>query len=492
MLSNENIQKITESGFEGPEKLLEIWFQKPSAIPKNITLVPEPHGLLSSRDPSPVSSLLSGRSESNESFDSGVASLSSTAPAGGEVPPISSWNLTGLRTVDRAIWEDMLAIVKCQVLNVIRNECCDAYLLSESSMFVYPHRLILKTCGTTTLLHAVPRILEIAQDVALATSHFSGRPDAVFYSRKAFLYPDRQLWPHGRWGDEVAYMDDLFSSDRGYETSGYVVGKVNGDHWCLYLATPLDDFLLNENGEVDDHDSQDGSPGSDDEFEDEGDVTLEIMMQQLDPSVTKLFWRNEEELAEGLETPKVDPTVPSRAGDEMGGPSPFRRGERRILHQTGIAQIYPGSIVDDFLFNPCGYSLNGLMGSNYYTIHVTPEDFCSYASFETTIPVKALLRRDLHERHHHESVDDVVQKVVDCFRPGKFSVSLFTHRSHRKSADLEVREGRRRGQNGAQFLRAIQGFRHVDHIGHALGDWDLEFAHYVKGPPAGLSLKKRQ
>lgn len=30
-------------------------------------------------------------------------------------------------------------------------------------MFVYPHKMILKTCGTTTLLLAVKRLLEIAR-----------------------------------------------------------------------------------------------------------------------------------------------------------------------------------------------------------------------------------------------------------------------------------------------------------------------------------------
>ena len=67
--------------FEGPEKLLEIWFA-PSAA-----LVPGPPGL-------------NGR--------------------------------MGLRQVDRKIWEDMLSIVKCKVLSVMEGVEIDAYLLRLS------------------------------------------------------------------------------------------------------------------------------------------------------------------------------------------------------------------------------------------------------------------------------------------------------------------------------------------------------------------------
>ena len=136
----------------------------------------------------------------------------------------------------------MLDLVNCKVLSVVESENIDAYLLSESSMFVFPHKLILKTCGTTTLLLGLRRMLRIAAVNAGFPAHNSpslneiktaATPYRVFYSRKNFLFPDKQRGPHRSWKDEVKYLDDMF-----VDGSAYMVGKMNGDHWYLYLTTP--------------------------------------------------------------------------------------------------------------------------------------------------------------------------------------------------------------------------------------------------------------
>ena len=79
--------------FEGPEKLLEVWF------------APSPDALPSSSS----SSLKPGRSHING--DNGDAGY------------------RGLRRVPRAVWEEMLDIVKCKVLSVVEGDEVDAYLL---------------------------------------------------------------------------------------------------------------------------------------------------------------------------------------------------------------------------------------------------------------------------------------------------------------------------------------------------------------------------
>ena len=62
----------------------------------------------------------------------------------------------------------------------------DAYVLSESSLFVYPTKLVLKTCGTTRLLEAVPLLLELAASLEM-------QPRRCKYSRASYLFPEMQV-----------------------------------------------------------------------------------------------------------------------------------------------------------------------------------------------------------------------------------------------------------------------------------------------------------
>ncbi|KAL2916542.1 spermidine resistance protein [Polyrhizophydium stewartii] len=432
--------KLTLSGFEGPEKLLEIWFKQRPARPED-----HPNNTSSDEDSSDAS--LSDCEKPAHHY----ASNTKEAADG-------HWTFrrAGLRAVDRATWEGMLDIVQCRVLSVIKNEFADAFLLSESSMFVYESRIMLKTCGTTTLLHAVPRILEIAKDLCGLSEI-----QAVFYSRKAFLFPERQAWPHGKWGDEVAYLDNIFPSD-SFDTSGYVVGKINGDHWCLYMCTPAG---MDMDGNVIKPSFEEPSTSDDDDLaaaDDEDDVTLEILMTNLDPQAMKTFWRTEAELADG-KLPDNKHALKHR----------FQGPENRVFTETGISKIYPDSTVDDYVFDPCGYSLNGLLGPYYYTIHVTPEDICSYASFETTIPTKQFKPKHGREgiEFEYDTFNDVIQRVVECFKPGRFSTTLFV----RHSAANKMGLGRSQLLNGH-----IDGFRRRDRIMHSLGKWDVVFCHFEK------------
>ena len=90
---------------------------------------------------------------------------------------------------------------------------------------MFPRKIILKTCGTTTLLHALEGLLAHARACGLdEVVHVS-------YSRKNFLKPDRQLHPHGSFDHETAVLSAAFPHGRAH-----ILGSIKDDHWCLYLA----------------------------------------------------------------------------------------------------------------------------------------------------------------------------------------------------------------------------------------------------------------
>lgn len=346
---------------------------------------------------------------------------------------------SGLRKIGRDVWQNMLDLVKCQILNVVSNQYMDAYLLSESSLFVFPHKIILKTCGTTTLLLAFPRILEIARDLC-GLSHI----DKLFYSRKSFMFPEKQQWPHYSWDEEVKVLDKTF--DNG---SAYILGKTNGDHWYLYIAgdqhIPLQlsssTITPPESATVTPTTASFPSEGSSpvptpvsmdkveqtlqealEELDEEEDQTLEILMTDLDQDTMKNFY-----------CPSSNP----------GG------AKNDVDRLSGLSMVYdpscPDQIADSYLFSPCGYSVNGLttsLGPYYYTVHVTPEPECSYASFETNVPVwkshsnlpSSSTETDtgseeqsiMKTRHAiSKAYLSLINQVVSVFNPGKFSVTLF-------------------------------------------------------------------
>ena len=47
-------------------------------------------------------------------------------------------NDTGLRSVARGVWEDMLALVNCQIVSVISSSSQDAYLLRSEPQSPFP------------------------------------------------------------------------------------------------------------------------------------------------------------------------------------------------------------------------------------------------------------------------------------------------------------------------------------------------------------------
>ncbi|KAF7362015.1 PPM-type phosphatase domain-containing protein [Mycena venus] len=367
----------------------------------------------------------------------------------------------GLRKVDASVWEEMLDIVKCKVLSVVHGDEMDAYLLRSvaNPPFSFPpHRLILKTCGTTLNLLGLPRILEIA-----ATYANLPRVYRCFYSRKSFMFPERQLGPHRDWKHEVEFLDNIFPNG-----AAYTVGKVNGDHWLLYITGPPD------------AESIPGSPSSSLIAErPPPDYTIEILMRDLAPAARQPFFFPTPDAAD---TPSTD--------------------AQALSTSLGISDIFPSHLttLDAYSFSPCGYSANALVkwgtdpvaktdGEGYYTIHVTPEEGWSYASFECNVPLPPS-RPSPEDSTTIPDLLSLIRRVVSIFQPRHLSLTLFISSEDNENEDGESAiEAAQRAFKAALIPPAVLGdklsiatglpeYKRTDKINYEFGGYDLAFASF--------------
>ncbi|PKU48235.1 s-adenosylmethionine decarboxylase hypothetical protein [Limosa lapponica baueri] len=327
----------------------------------------------------------------------------------------------------RIEWDKLLENVHCLIISVTKTDKQEAYVLSESSMFVSKRRFILKTCGTTLLLQALVPLLELAREYsgfdsiqvecqkllhllrmvkefhvhvgsAKVTDVFLWKTnlESFFYSRKNFMKPSHQEYPHRNFQEEVEFLNEIFPNG-----AAYCMGRMNSDCWYLYTLDFPESRISNQ-----------------------PDQTLEILMSELDPVVMDQFY-----MKDGV-----------TAND--------------VTRMSGIRDLIPGSVIDATMFNPCGYSMNGMKSDGtYWTIHITPEPEFSYVSFETNIS--------------QTSYDDLIRKVVEVFKPGKFVTTLFVNQSSKCRTVFSS-------------AQKIEGFKRLDHQIAQFSDYNFVFTSFTK------------
>lgn len=271
----------------------------------------------------------------------------------------------GLRHLTRLDLDRICARARCTILSSVHNQYLDAYVLSESSLFIYPYMLVLKTCGTTTLLRCIALLIELGKRVGLEI-------DWVGYSRKNFNFPGDQQYPHESFHQEMEYLYSHRNLCERLDGNGYTLGPVTSDHWFVFVA---DHTIRALNLDID------------------SDRVLNIMMFDIDEDVAKNFFYE--------------------AYDKLEGETKEEETKRISKLQTtvsGIDALCPGAIFDPRAFEPCGYSMNAILFRSYYTIHITPETGSSYCSFETNQRVK--------------SYRPLINNVLGTFRPKRFVLTL--------------------------------------------------------------------
>lgn len=269
----------------------------------------------------------------------------------------------GLRAMERSQLDFLCTKARCTILHKISNNHMDAYILSESSLFVYKHRLIMKTCGTTTLLRCLGSLLEFADALGLVL-------EWVGYSRKNLNFPTAQSWPHSSFPDEMQYISTHKKLQNRLKGTGHILGPVTGDHWYVYVADHSK--LLGVPRPLSPSRAPSLGPGC--------ERTINLMMFDMAPEVGQVFFLD-----------KCSSAV-------------------EMTKRSGIRHLCPGAQIDETAFTPCGYSMNAILHGSYYTAHITPEPECSYASFETNTPL--------------ECYAALVRNALSVFRPSRFVLTL--------------------------------------------------------------------
>ena len=242
-----------------------------------------------------------------------------------------------LRQRPETFWNEAVERAQAKILSKISSETCDAYLLSESSLFVWDERVLMITCGRTTLAKAGHFFID---------QFGAEKIDLFTYERKNEFYPHHQ---------PTDFMKDVADFNRRLNGKAFRFGSPDDHHVFLY------------------HSEHNYVPTP-------GDTTLEVLMYSL---------------------------------------------AKPVCDSSGLPELFPGFLIDDYKFEPQGYSLNALRGSHYYTIHVTPEEHGSYASFETNLPLGSALKT-------------TVAKLVQRFQPRSFDVVSFHAGSEVASFDIRA------------------------------------------------------
>ena len=208
-------------------------------------------------------------------------------------------------------WTELVQCCNAQILSSIRNDDCKAFLLSESSLFVWRDRLLILTCGNTRLVHSVEFFIQkIGMD----------KIQQVIYQRKNEYFSHAQP---SSFGDDIKLLGQYVAG------KAYRFGELDSHHNYIF--------------------HQDNSFQAD-----KLDKTYELLAYQISQRASEKL------TTKGLKAEEI----------------------RQFLQ---LDELFSDFALDDFVFDPFGYSVNGIRGKEYFTIHVTPQASSSYVSIESNI-----------------------------------------------------------------------------------------------------------
>ena len=279
---------------------------------------------------------------------------------------------SGLRDIPRASLDIICDHAQCKIIRHERKPCFDSYILSESSLFVFPDRVIMKTCGTTLPLGAVNVIIAEADKIG-------AKPLDMTYSRSSFLFPDLQLVPHNDLQAELVYLDGIEFSGTKIPGISYVLGDVNGKYWLVHRKQLGHSKCVVE------------APNR---------IMVDCIMTGLSGATCAHYFKN------------INVSIEE--------------------NQEAMADVIRG-ILPEFkeisgeCFEPCGYSCNAhdadreFAGDRYFTVHITPEEAFNYASMETVFYTDPENPEEVREMMHK-----FIENIASVFKPKTLAVTVLS------------------------------------------------------------------
>lgn len=128
-------------------------------------------------------------------------------------------------------WKNIVERSGAQILSSIKSSACDAYLLSESSLFVWDDHFLMITCGQTTLVKGVDAFLQ-----AVSPSEVS----SLIYERKNEYFPQLQ---------KSDFYQDARELNQRLKGKAWQFGNSDEHHLMVYnhnqgFVPPANDFTL--------------------------------------------------------------------------------------------------------------------------------------------------------------------------------------------------------------------------------------------------------
>lgn len=256
---------------------------------------------------------------------------------------IDDAQLSLLDDFDDAFWATLVAHSRAKILSKIENDSCKAFLLSESSLFVWQDHFQILTCGETQTVNSVQFFIEhVGKD----------KIKHVCYQRKNEYFSHSQP---SSFGDDIKRLQQLIPG------KAYRFGELDSHHTFIFHQD--NDYFVNKE-----------------------DKTYEFLAYEISEQASQLL------TTQGLSKSAI----------------------RKFLH---LDALLPECTIDDYVFDPYGYSLNAIVQDKYLTIHITPQSGSSYVSFESNINLIS---------HASRLIDILEPASVDVlsFNDGDFKAQL--------------------------------------------------------------------